>query len=205
MVILPKREQQPFSQYMANEIDKGDDEQIVENDLSQLDDNTDWKAKAEEIEQKRREDGIRARERTKALKAQLAAIKPEPTKTEPKKESSELDYGQKAFLKASGYQSAEEMQKAFEYAKRNNLTLDEVVGDEIFNQRLEKDRTTKANEIAAQGSTGRGTQGASGKNSVDYWLAKGEHPPKELGKKLAEEYVEARREKGRHSKQFYND
>ena len=193
---------------MATEIEKGaEDDVLVEEDLTALDDSTDWKAKAEELEQKRREDGIKQRERTKALKKELEeAKKAKESKDKPQeKESAELDWGQKAFLKASGLTTAEEMKLAHTFGKRNELDLDAVLEDDDFKAKLERHRTTKANELAAEGKSGRGGAGAGGQRSVEYWLAKGEHPPKELGKELAEKYVEARRSKGKSTAMFYND
>ena len=185
------------------EIEKGaEDDVLVEEDLTTLDESTDWKAKAEELEQKRREDGIKQRERTKALKKQLE----DATKAKPQeKESAELDWGQKAFLKASGLTTAEEMKMAQTFSKRNDIDLEAALEDDDFKAKLERHRATKANELAAEGKSGRGGTGAGGKTSVDYWLAKGEHPPKELGREIAEKYVEARRAKGKGSAMFYND
>ena len=180
------------------------EEDVTENDFSpeELDDNTtDWKAKALELK------GLNKRRATQLKKAKDALTKPPvvPPKEEPK-ESSELDYSQKAFLLAKGI---EEFDLVLEEAKKfggslKNLKLEDLIGNPYFKQRLETLRTTKANEIAADGKNNRSGTGA-GRTSVDYWLAKGEHPPKELGAELAQKYVEAKRNQGKNAKQFYND
>lgn len=195
---------------MDKEIDKGGDEGEGDIDLSTLPAETDWKAKAQELEQKRREDGIRSRERNKALKDRLASIeasvKP-PEKKDEKKEPSELDHGliEKTFFKASGINDPEVMQLAREFAKRTGDTLDVVLDDEIFKARAEKLLTTKANADATSIKTNRSGNVGSGQQSVEYWLAKDQHPPKELGSKLAQEYVQAKRNLGKDKKMFYND
>ena len=97
------------------------------------------------------------------------------------------------------------MQLAKDFAKRTGLDLDAVVEDDIFIARLEKLRTSKANEDAVDIRGNRSGNSISSQRTVEYWLAKGEHPPKELGRELAEKYVEARRAQGKSTKIFYND
>src|SRR3990167_5978034 len=99
-------------------------------------------------------------ERAKKAEGELKEMKakrpeaPKEPESQPK-ESSELDYGQKAFLKASGLSGADEIQLAKDFAKRTGEPLDMVVEDDIFKARLEKLRTTKANTEAAEIPTGR--------------------------------------------------
>ena len=91
---------------MATENEQIVEDQIVEEDLSKLDDTTDWKAKAEELEQKRREEGIRNRERTKALKEQLKGFQPKPQDKPIDKKIGEIDYALEAYLIANGVKEA---------------------------------------------------------------------------------------------------
>ena len=184
--------------------DKVDEEGVVEEDLSILDDSTDWKAKAQELEQKRREDGIRSRERNKALKDQLTELKSKPETKPDKKESTDSDLIEKAFFRASQITDPEVMQLAKDFAKRTGDPLDVVIDDELFKAKAEKILTSKANTLATDTKNNRSNT-TSGRNTVDYWLAKGEHPPRELGSKLAQEYVAAKRNQGKNLKVFYND
>src|SRR3990167_2238406 len=94
---------------MAKENEKVDDE-FVEEDLSKLDDTTDWKAKAEELEQKRREDGIRQRERTKALKERLTELeaKKSSEKLSEKPDDKLLERLDKMALQVAGITEADE-------------------------------------------------------------------------------------------------
>ena len=155
--------------------DKVEDDVLVEEDLSVLDDTTDWKAKAAEIEQKRREDGIKTRERTKALRDQLAELKstPPPIKKEEKPEENGLI--KKTFLRAAGISDAEEVELALSTAKKWGMDVDKLVDDEDWKEKLDKFRTKKSNELAS--SNIRGGQGSiQAKLTPEYWQAKGIPP-----------------------------
>lgn len=154
----------------------------------------DWKAEA-------------AKWKRIANKPAKPADEPQPSITT-KEESSELDYGQKAFLKASGLKGPDEMQLAKDYAKRTGLDFDAVVEDDIFLARLDKLRTTKSNELAATASNNRGTTSVSGKTTPEYWLAKlgpNDQIPADLSRDLRQQIVEGRRAQGKTTKIFYND
>lgn len=131
----------------------------------------------------------------------------ETPKKEPAKESefkADNSLIEKTFFKASGITDPDVMQLAKDIAKRTGETLDIVLEDEIFKSRAERIITSKANELAADTKNNR-SNSTTGRNSVEYWLAKGEHPPKELGKELAVKYVQAKRNQGANTKMFYND
>lgn len=158
---------------MEKEIEKVDDE-IVEEDLSTLDDATDWKEKAKEIEQKRREDGIKNRERTKALRAQLDESR-KPKIPEKSDKSDEFGLLHKTYLRAAGIVEEDEIELAKDIQKRTGLDWDKIVDDDYFKSKLDGLRTVKANALAT--SNVRGGQGSStAKNSPEYWIAKGVRP-----------------------------
>jgi len=179
------------------------DVDLVNNDGSQDSQETkvDWesdakKAKAEAAKWKRI--------------AERNAKKSEPehesvSSSKEQKESSDLDYGQKALLRSMGIKGADEIQLAKDFMKRTGMDIDALESDDIFQARLEKLRTNKSNEAAADAARGGGQGSSGGRTSVEYWLAKGEHPPAELGRKLAAEYVAARRASSQNNKMFYND
>lgn len=166
---------------MATEIDKVD-EPLVEEDLTKLDDTTDWKAKAQELEQKRREDGIKQRERTKALKERLATIeatvKPPEEKEEEKKaeENVLLQKLERMSLRQAGITHQDDIELAKTTAKKWGMDIDEVLVDDDFKVKLEKQQTTRANTLATSGVRGGGGGGSEAKNSPDYWIAKGTPP-----------------------------
>lgn len=187
---------------MAEEMNESRDEDFGEIDET-LD--TDWKSETLKL----REKAIRQRETTKSLRTALkekeAKLSEFEKNLEKGKEPSEFDYGQKAFLKASGINGADELALVKEHQKLvgDNTPLDDLIDNPYFKQKLESLRTSKANKDAIDSSNRSGSP--SSKTDVNYWLAKGEHPPRELGKKLAEEYVDARRKQLTTDKMFYND
>src|SRR3990167_7006657 len=152
---------------MAEENDKAED--IVEEDLSKLDDSTDWKAKAQELEQKRREDGIRSRERTKALKEKATELEGKLTelgKVQPEK---------KGYLRSAQITAEDEVELALTTAKKWDVSIDKLADDEDFKIKLEKLRTSKAN-IAATHNLKGGKGPSEAKNTPEYWIAKGVPP-----------------------------
>lgn len=124
--------------------------------------------------------------------------------------STELDYSQKAFLLAKGI---EEFDLVMEEAKKfggdlKNIKLEDLIDNPYFKQRLQEVRTTKANQLAADGGSGKTSGSPLGKNSADYWLAKlgpNDVIPSDLSRDLREKIVEARRAKGRVGAMFYNE
>lgn len=160
-------------------------------------------------------------ERAKSLEAEVAKFKriaernakkakeddaEQPSSFRETKDSTDLDYGQKAFLKASGISGSDELALAKEFMKRTGDSLDSIVEDDIFKARLERLRTTKENALAAE-SKGRGNT-SSGRDSAEYWLAKlgpNEQVPADIPQALRQKIVEARRSQGKSTKVFYND
>lgn len=142
------------------------------------------------------------------LKEAKKASEPKETPQETAKptDPSDLDYGQKALLRAIGIKGADEIQLAKDFMKRAGSDIDSLEGDEIFQARLTKLRDTKANELAAQGSSGRGAAAAG--DPVAKALAKlgpNDPIPADLPRDVREKLVEQRRSAGETSKQFYND
>lgn len=129
----------------------------------------------------------------------IRAEKAEKSKKAPNKKSSnqskELDYGQKAFLKASGLKNNDEFNLAKDFANNTGKNLDDIVDNKYFQQELESFREIKTTEKASIKSNSRSTN--SSKDSVEYWLAKpfGELPEDfELRKKVVKE--RRKKEKG---------
>lgn len=140
--------------------------------------------------------------------AKKAEAKSEDAPKEDKpKEPSDLDYGQKALLRAIGVKGADELQLAKDFMRRTGMDIDALEADDIFQAKLEKLRTTKANELAAEGNSGRGS-GTKARDTVEYHLAKlgADDPvPSDLPRELREKIIEARRNQGKNAKMFYND
>ena len=170
-----------------------------EENLGELDDSTDWKSKADELQKKHREAGIRNRERTKALKdkiAELEKIPKTPEKKDAKSDDKLLERLDKMALQVAGITEQDEVELFNKWKDRTKMEADEIAKDDIFQSQLTGLRTAKANQKAT--SDIKGEQVESGvKNTPDYWIAKAtkgadgnllfsDEMPKELYSKVLE-------------------
>ncbi len=147
------------------------DEPLIEEDLSVLDDTTDWKAKAEELEQKRREDGIKQRERTKALKSQLAEFKPKEVVPKPSPTATgELDDTQLDYFDLKGYSEPDEVEVFHKIMLKTGMTAREVLKDEYALAKVKAIQQEKAVKDATPSSTKR--YGGQSTDNEDYWFQK---------------------------------
>lgn len=150
--------------------------------------------------------GLAKRSETKLakLEKELETLKGqrETTKQEDKpSQSPELDYGQKAFLKASGINGPDEIALVKEHLKLSGQSLDSVIDNPYFKQSLDSLRTTKANAAAAD--TGGGSTSVK-KGSAQSYVDKGEEPPRDAPFELRKEYVKLMQEKNGSGRMFYN-
>lgn len=193
-----------------NENDKQVDIEIPdEENLLELDETTDWKLKADELQKKHREAGIRNRERTKALKdkvTELEKLSSKPPIKEAKSNSDEFGLLQKTYLRSAGVIEEDEIELAKNIQSKTGLDWDKLVDDDYFKTKLEGLRTSKTNVIAT--SNIRGGKGSETKNTPEYWIAKGEIPSREqipdrtTRVKIARTMMANARTSG---KKFYND
>jgi hypothetical protein len=147
------------------------DEPLIEEDLSALDDTTDWKAKAEELEQKRREDGIKQRERSKALKAQINELKTKEVtpKPEPKPVTGELDDTQLDYLDLKGITDEEDIAVIQKVMLKTGQTVRQALKDDYVVSKLKDLKVAREVKEATPSSTKRsGNQ----TNNLDYWVSK---------------------------------
>ena len=117
--------------------------------------------------------------------------------TATKKESNELDYGQKAFLKASGFESSE-----FDFVqselKESGLELDKLIENSYFKQKLQEQRELQATENANP-TSGKSANPAT--DTLEYWLSK---PFNEVPKEWKSKVVNAKVSKDKKQGMFYN-
>lgn len=133
-------------------------------------------------------------------KAKEEAREPSP------KEPDAPDLSQKAFLRAAGLTDAEEVDLALATAKKWGLAVDVLVDDADWKDKLEKHRTTKANETATSDVKGSGnTQQAS--QTPEYWIAKGTAPTAEQipDRKTRAKIARAIMASAKNSKTFYSE
>lgn len=136
----------------------------------------------------------------RAEKAEKAGKTAAEAKAEPK-QSEDFGYGEKAFLKASGITTSDEIKLAQDYMKNTGKSLDEVVESKYFMAELKEMRELKAAEAATPTGSKRAGQAAT--DQVDYWLAKGELPPASE-RELRQKVVNARLKKESGKGIFYN-
>lgn len=134
----------------------------------------------EEAPEETKESPNEADSRLKELEAELAKYKRiakreanKAAKEEaPTKEikSSDLDYGQKAFLRSYDIKGSDELELVRNWMDRTGDTLDAIVDDEIFTAKLSKLREARAAADAIPKGTRR-TQ-APATDDVGYWQGK---------------------------------
>ena len=156
----------------------------------------DWEAEAKRLH------GLAKRRGTKLSKFK-AQPKPEKKPVEvspqdPKK--GELDYGQKAYLNSLGFKDAEDHSYVQGIMKDTGKNLEDILSTPFVKAeltRLGEERATKAAAPAADGSR----QGAPARDTVEYWLAKGELPPADQVE-LRRKVVDAKIAKEKNSSMF---
>lgn len=111
----------------------------------------------------------------------------------------EFDYGQKAYLIAKGIETEEEESFLFKEVSETGKTLSQVLGFQYVQEHLKTLKEQKNSEGAIpKGSGERGGQG--NRNTVDYWIQKGELPPEdqvELRRKVVNEKLARSKAKGK--------
>lgn len=166
---------------MANDIDDGVESQEDTEDVT-VDDNDDVEAlkeKFEKISEQNRQLFARAKKAEgfelkegKWVKSAKADTKPKKVDTELPKETSkpsDLDYGQKAFLKAYGISGSDELALVKQFQERG-FELDGIVGDDVFTAKLNNLREAKASQDAIPKAKKR--SGAPVADGVDEAVAK---------------------------------
>lgn len=145
----------------------------------------DWEAEAKKFQ------GIATRRGTKLAKLKTVAPVKKPEEQKPaESKKGELDYGQKAFLIANGFKDAEDHALVEGIMKQTGSNLESVLGSAFVQselKRLGEERVTKA----AAPSAKDGRQGSPARDTVDYWLAKGELPPADQ-RELRQQVVNAK-------------
>lgn len=162
--------------------DTGDDGQDNPEDV-------DWKAKFEESE------GLRRR----AVKDLDKYKNSDPAPNKAPSKSSDLDYGQKAFLIANGVKGTEEIDLVKTVMANTGKSLDDVLESKYFQAELKEMRDAKTFQDAVPDGSKRSNQSAS--STVEYWIAKGELPPASE-RELRKEVVNARLKSDTNKNQF---
>lgn len=115
---------------------------------------------------------------------------------EGKSDEFSFGYGEKAFLKANGFDGDSEYQIILDTMKFTGKPLEDVMNHPYVKAEIQALRQQKQAEDALPKGNNRG--GATSRNSVDYWLQKGELPPEdqmELRRKVVNAKIQASKNK----------
>jgi hypothetical protein len=165
-------------------------------------DTTDWKTLAfQRQELAKKYEGVAKRnltDLTKLKREMEKAAETPPEKVE-KKEKNEFDYAEMAYLEAKGIKE-EEYDFILQEVKTTGKSLKDVLGFKYVQESLKGKRDEQAVKDATPSASKRGTVGT--RDTVDYWLAKGELPPNtpenwELRKKVVSEKVNRQERKSK--------
>lgn len=156
------------------------EESEEEGESEQETDTTDWKAEALKYKA--------ILERNKEKKSEVR---------EEHKNSDEFGYDIKAYLKSSGIKADE-----FDFVKKElknfGGSVDDLIENEYFQAKLEKERKVKETAEAIPKSK---RSGSPATDSVDYWLSK---PFEEVPQNMRAKVVNARLDKEKNGIRFYN-
>jgi hypothetical protein len=130
-----------------------------------------------------------------------------PTKETKTEESALLQRIERMSLRQAGITHQDDIELAQKTAKKWGVDIDEVLADEDFKVKLERQQTARDNAAATTGVRGGGGSN-SAKNDPAYWLAKGTPPSREdvpdrkTRAKINRAFME---NAGTSGKKFYND
>lgn len=141
-----------------------------------------------------------------SLKREVKDLKKpkESSQTESKTDSPALL--QKSFLRAAAITHPEDVALALTTAKKWQMEVDELVDDTDFQEKLEKQRTTRSNADASSNIKSGGS-GGQAKTTPEYWIAKGT-PPSAADvpdRKARAKIARAMMDNAKVGKKFYND
>lgn len=134
----------------------------------------------------------------------------EETKETPKEttDNALLQKVERMALRQAGITHADDIELAQKTAKKWNMDIDEVLADEDFKVKLERQQTERSNTEATSKVKGSGNGASQAKNIPEYWLAKGQPPtPADvpdatLRRKIVREFL--KKAQGNGKMEFYN-
>jgi hypothetical protein len=134
-------------------------------------DTTDWKAEALKNygKAKRYQSDVK-----KYKLAEAERTKAEAEKAKQSQDKKDFDYAEKSYLLSNGIKK-EEIPFVWEQHQKSGRSIDDILDSKFFQNELKEKRELQATEEATPSGTKR--SGGSARDSVEYWLAKGQLPP----------------------------
>jgi len=157
----------------VDDVDETLDEEEIEEEHD--DDATDWKAEAMKARGIAKRNATRLAKLKKAAETKIETTTP-PAKKEKEEERKGFDYAEKAYLRSSGIH-ADEYDLVLEVMQSTGKSLDEVLEAKYFQAELKERREVKATRDAVPSGSKRSSPAS--RDSVEYWIAKGELPPRD--------------------------
>jgi hypothetical protein len=112
----------------------------------------------------------------KDLKKAKEEPKETPTTNQPKSDDVLLQRVEKLAIKTAGIDHPDDVELARNTAKKWGMDIEEVLADDDFKAKLEKQQTSRANIEATSGVRGSGSAPTQAKLTAEYWQAKGTPP-----------------------------
>lgn len=189
------------------DLDLDDEDEEEDDDAGDEKDSKDKKPKGEKSKETLAEREARLERQLKQTRRKLGkddgkdSKEDKSSKDEKSDKKGELDYGQKAFLRAEGIKGSAEMDLVMDYVKNTGKSIEDVLESKHFQGDLKDLREEKETDDATPKGSKRG--GSSSKDSVDYWLAKGGLPEDNSeNRELRTKIVNARSKKASSGSQF---
>lgn len=116
---------------------------------------------------------------------------------------------EKMALRQAGITHPEDIELAQKIAKKWNMDIDDVLADDDFKAKLERQQTGRTNVEATSNVKGSGNGASQAKSTPEYWLAKGQPPtPADvpdatLRRKIVREFL--KKSQGNGKMEFYNN
>lgn len=115
-----------------------------------------------------------------SLKRELKDLKkpkePEETAKTNQPDNSLLEKVERIAMRTAGITHPDDVELAKKTAKKWGMDIDEVLSDEDFKVKLERQQEGRANVEATSNVRGSGAGSSQAKNTPEYWLAKGTPP-----------------------------
>lgn len=139
-------------------------------------------------------------------KAGIAEEEAEDAKFQPKNKSFELGYEHKAFLNANGIKGQDEYSLVKEYAQNTGKEIEDIIETKFFQSELKELRALRDSRMASDAASGSKRGQQSARDTVDYWLAKGDEAlPPSYQTQLRRDVINARIKKYDNQSPFKND
>lgn len=133
----------------------------------------------------------------------------EETSTNQKPDEKLLQRMEKLAFKQAGLDHSDDIELARTTAKKWGMDIEDVLVDDDFKVKLEKQQTARANVQATSSVKGSGGNSSSAKNTSEYWQAKGQPPtPADVPDKATRQKIVRsmmNNAKGDGKMKFYND